>query len=111
LDSYKGALPDHLIVGTGVGGGDCGFEFIKGETYLVFAEPAPDYYERVDYATDICSRTAHVNHATEDLALLSAQDSSRNSILMMLGTALLAALAGACIIYFYLLRRRLHPNG
>lgn len=110
LESYKGDLPAQLVIGTGRSGGDCGFEFSIGETYLVFATPARSGYEEGDYITDICTRTAHVKDATKDLALLGTQGgSSRSSILMMLGAALVAALAGAWIIYS--LRRRPRSRG
>ena len=50
---YRVARSDTVLaVGTGMGGGDCGFAFRRGETYLVYASGAPDAL-----LTGICQRT------------------------------------------------------
>jgi len=57
---FKGDRKGPITVSTGVGGGDCGFEFIVGKSYLVYS-----YVELGGFLyTSICSRT---------------QESSRNS--------------------------------
>lgn len=35
--SFRGPAADHLDVHTGMGGGDCGYAFTRGQKYLVFA--------------------------------------------------------------------------
>src|SRR5437868_10960043 len=50
---FRGDKQDTLDVWTGFGGGDCGFLFQKGETYLVYA----GHDGRRRLTTDICSRT------------------------------------------------------
>ncbi|HEY2392243.1 MAG TPA: hypothetical protein VGK22_13805, partial [Candidatus Angelobacter sp.] len=34
---YRGEIPGDAIIETGLGGGDCGYNFVAGESYLVFA--------------------------------------------------------------------------
>ena len=48
-------------------GGDCGYNFQKGETYLVYAE---DDEETGQLATSICHRTTRLSDAGADLAYL-----------------------------------------
>jgi hypothetical protein len=66
LRSLRPALADSVaVVGTGGGGGDCGYGFAAGEIYLVYAfERAGRLY------TTICTRTRLVRDAAEDLASL-----------------------------------------
>jgi hypothetical protein len=59
-----------LEVLTGFGGGDCGYPFVPGERYLVYAQHFPD----VDHLfTGICTRTRRVSEAAADLAYLRAR--------------------------------------
>jgi hypothetical protein len=53
-----------VVVYTGWGGGDCGYEFQVGSSYLVYAGG------QTDLGTSICSRTADLGHAQADLAVL-----------------------------------------
>jgi hypothetical protein len=52
---------------TGAGGGDCGYTFEKGVSYLVFASARAGAL-----TTGICSRTRKLTDAAEDLAYLSS---------------------------------------
>ena len=65
---WKGTLATQTVVQTGMGGGDCGYNFVVGQSYLVYA------YRRWDtqIATGICSRTALFTETAADLALLGA---------------------------------------
>jgi|SRR5690606_6646742 len=60
---YKGVvINDSLSIITGLGSGDCGFEFEVGLDYIVYSKYSNKYFERgieVDefLSTDICSRT------------------------------------------------------
>ena len=64
---WKGDLSETVIVQTGIGGGDCGFPFEVGESYLIYA-----YGSAKDNSlgTGICSRTQRLAQAAEDLKVL-----------------------------------------
>ena len=63
---YAAALADSIVtVGTGAGGGDCGYAFETGETYLVYASG-----DVADLRTGICTRTRRVADAASDLSAL-----------------------------------------
>jgi hypothetical protein len=51
---------------TGLGGGDCGFQFVKGAIYLIDAE-----YSYQNFHTDICSQTRKVSDATWQISELN----------------------------------------
>ena len=63
---WKGVLSEPLVIHTGQGGGDCGFGFEEGESYLVYAYAD----DTGDLHANICSRTAVLSDAEEDLAML-----------------------------------------
>lgn len=63
---YKGKKikNKYVTVITGVGNGDCGYEFKKGENYIVYAKLENKYYPKGDRVstflyTDICKRTTN----------------------------------------------------
>lgn len=58
--------PHHIELTTGAGGGDCGFDFMVGESYMVYAFATADG----SLVTSICSRTRHLRDAAEDVASL-----------------------------------------
>lgn len=58
-----------VVVATGAGGGDCGFQFEQGQTYLVYANQSS---ETGRYETGICSRTARLEEAAVDIAYLQS---------------------------------------
>lgn len=66
---YRGQPPAEVVVETGVGGGDCGFEFNKGESYLVFAWKE----ESGHLSTGICSGTRLLRDAGTELRLLRGE--------------------------------------
>ena len=51
--SWKGSLSRKVNIFTGLGGGDCGYQFEVGESYLVYASGAKE-----KLSTSICQRTA-----------------------------------------------------
>jgi hypothetical protein len=57
---------NQIEVRTGMGGGDCGYPFVVGQKYVVYAGKTKDGI----LATGICSRTAPEDHAQADLAYL-----------------------------------------
>jgi hypothetical protein len=65
LESFRGTPGAEVDVFTGAGGGDCGFGFVQGGRYLIYA-----YRESNGLATGICTRTALIAKATEDLEYL-----------------------------------------
>jgi hypothetical protein len=55
-----------VTIHSGTGGGDCGYWFVRGERYLVYAYGNP----KDGLGTGICTRTRPVAHAVEDLEFL-----------------------------------------
>jgi hypothetical protein len=62
---FRGVEGAEVEVTTGMGGGDCGFNFRQSQQYLVYAHA----YEG-KLSTSICSRTRLVANAQEDLTYL-----------------------------------------
>jgi hypothetical protein len=67
LEPFRGATTSEIDVYTGGGGGDCGYSFIVGRSYLVYAYQGPGAPR---LTTGICSRTRMLSQASEDLAYL-----------------------------------------
>ncbi len=65
-DSWQGVNTTQITVRTGSGGGDCGYNFQQGKQYLVYADHSPDG----DLYASICTRTASLANAGEDLDYL-----------------------------------------
>jgi len=63
---WKGNLSDEVTIITGHGGGDCGYRFEVGESYLVYAYGSDE--NRL--GTNICQRTKKLSDAREDLRIL-----------------------------------------
>jgi len=66
---YRGHVQPKTIISTGFGGGDCGFEFEIGDTYLVYA----DIEDNGALETSICHRTRHIKYAGTDLRYLRGE--------------------------------------
>jgi hypothetical protein len=75
---YKGKIETNLLkIITGMGGGDCGFEFRKGSEYIIYCSYENKYYEQGEIVnrflnTDICRRTRLIADKNE-LKLLNKQ--------------------------------------
>lgn len=67
---WKGVSESQIIIHTGSGGGDCGFDFEKDKEYLVYAQPSTMYGNKKLLITIICDRTNVLAQAQEDLAIL-----------------------------------------
>ena len=65
LEPFRGVTTSDVEVITGSGGGDCGYPFRRGGTYLVYASAANNSSR---LATGICTRTRALGDANEDLA-------------------------------------------
>jgi hypothetical protein len=63
---WKGSPLKNILIRTGIGGGDCGYQFEEGREYLVYT------FERDGVSrTNICSGTKLLAQAEGDLAILS----------------------------------------
>jgi hypothetical protein len=60
-ESLQGGVDDTIEVYTGSGGGDCGFGFARGKSYLVYAHRETTG----QLATGICSRTREVTRGAQ----------------------------------------------
>ncbi len=68
--SWKLVDTAYIQVTTGYGGGDCGYSFLTGKEYLVYANHA--YGEPGNYlVSSICGRNAELSDAEEDLKYLN----------------------------------------
>jgi hypothetical protein len=63
---WKGAPRAEARIFTGRGGGDCGYQFEVGESYLVYAYR----WREGELGTNICQRTAKLSEAAKDLQIL-----------------------------------------
>ena len=112
--AWKGAATTPIVVGTGYGGGDCGYGFAAGQAYLVYAYGLASGNGLV---THICSRTAEVQQATQDLAYLQTRPALTVTP-APIAVPWLAVGAGACGLgllalaaaTFTLFRRRARAN-
>jgi hypothetical protein len=68
--TWKGLSESQVIITTGLGGGDCGYDFEQGKEYLVYANPSSMYGDQDDLVTIICDRTNELRAAQEDIAVL-----------------------------------------
>ncbi|QTD41348.1 hypothetical protein [Sporosarcina sp. Te-1] len=66
---WKGIENGRIEIKTGLNSGDCGFPFVEGESYLVFAN-TNDFYEKDMLTTTICQRTNQLAEASDDLTVL-----------------------------------------
>src|SRR6266481_2416413 len=69
LRSYQGRKDRHVKVRTGLGGGDCGFDFETSKKYLVFAYQD----DSSELSTGICSSTALLEESQSNLAYLRGE--------------------------------------
>ncbi len=66
--SWKGISTTRITLKTGGGGGDCGYLFNTGDTYLVYGWQSDSFD---DLGASICSRTTEISYAAEDLSYLN----------------------------------------
>ena len=65
---WKGVVHEDMYVTTPPTGGSCGFAFVEGEHYIVYAYDS--HYDDGGYSVGICSRTALLQQAQADLEAL-----------------------------------------
>ncbi len=63
--TWKGPTGAQVTLATASGSANCGYEFVRGEQYLVYASA-----EAGQLRTSLCSRTTPLASASEDLAAL-----------------------------------------
>ncbi|MFJ7736705.1 hypothetical protein ACIQ2D_10210 [Lysinibacillus sp. NPDC097287] len=68
-NTWKGVEQSQIIITTGQGGGDCGYNFIKGKEYLVYADES-NMYGAKSLVTVTCDRTNMLSSLQEDLEVL-----------------------------------------
>ena len=68
-NTWKGVKQSQIIITTGQGGGDCGFDFKEGQEYLVYANESTMYGAKVLVST-LCNRTNEWSVLQEDLKIL-----------------------------------------
>ena len=69
LHSYRGDQRKIMRLSTGLGGGDCGFDFEVGKQYLVYA-----FKDKAgELSTNICTRTTRLEKSRENLAYLRGE--------------------------------------
>ena len=75
--TYKGTTQQQAIVLTGLGGGDCGYDFEYGKEYLVYASATGSS----DLVTSICTGTAPLEDAGAKLRLLRGQPATKEDLM------------------------------
>ena len=84
LETFLGAS-DITSVDTGMGGGDCGYAFQPGETYVIYARGDKTSGR---YSTGICNRTRPLSQASEDLDYLRSAARTPSNLGTLRGTVL-----------------------
>lgn len=67
---WKGEVHEYTEVQTAVSGASCGYEFEEGEEYLVYASEGDPITGADGLSVGLCSRTAKLADAQEDLQVL-----------------------------------------
>jgi hypothetical protein len=67
--SIKGHVHGDITVTTGTGGGDCGYDFVEGESYLFYAYKGKDGR----LSTNICTRTQPLQDAGDEILELAGR--------------------------------------
>jgi len=107
---WKGVNQSQVIVSTAMSSASCGFEFVEGNDYLVYA-----YGEGDQLGTGLCERTTLLQNANKDLKVLGVSNaptekvnlepSFDSSLYWAIGSGTALFLA---VIYLFIRRRRLN---
>lgn len=107
--AWKGMDQTRVLIFTEGWGGGCGFPFEVGREYLVYAS----YWERDVLETHICSRTAELINATDDLQTLGPGNPPSQSVeilwtqkLVPYSVLVLLTLAGLAAIWLAFRKKR-----
>lgn len=110
-NTWKGVKQSQITITTGLGGGDCGFDFNEGEDYLVYANEST-MYGTESLVSIICDRTNELSSSQDDIAILGeGQPPNEEVDLTSRHTGNQLYIGGAVIIIliiglFFLLKRR-----
>ena len=74
---FRGPQQEQFTVVTGMGMGDCGFEFDTGKEYLIFADPVGDG----EFFTSICAGTISIQQAAPFLRVLNGTPPTPDDLL------------------------------
>jgi protocatechuate 3,4-dioxygenase beta subunit len=74
---FRGTQQTHLTIVTGMGTGDCGYDFSAGESYLVYASSLPGG----TWFTSICSGTQTVEDSGTAIRFLSGEKPTADDLL------------------------------
>lgn len=77
LRAYRGKVSGNVTVLTGMGLGDCGFDFETGKAYLVYA----DRVDTVSLSTSICTGTSPLEQAGPALRFLRGEKPTADDLL------------------------------
>ncbi|MCE5170441.1 hypothetical protein LQV63_14085 [Paenibacillus profundus] len=83
---WKGNVPSNAKVVTALSSASCGYEFEPGKEYLVYA-----YHSDGKYMTHLCTRTAPLEDAAEDIQVLGKGrnvNSSYSALLFLAAVAI-----------------------
>ena len=114
-NTWKGVEQSQIIITTGQGGGDCGYNFIKGNEYLVYANESTMYGAKSLVST-MGNRTDVLSSAQKDLEVLGEGQppievvnltGKRNRNLIYIWATSGVAI---CIVVFFILIRRKKLN-
>lgn len=115
-NTWKGVEESQIIITTGQGGGDCGFDFTEGQEYLVYANES-DMYGEKSLITGICNRTNHMGSLMEDLKVLGAGqppikkvdltvEQSNPRLYLAAAAAAAVAVTAIAVVAFIILKKR-----
>lgn len=106
---WKGPDYESIVVSTAVSSASCGYSFSEDEDYLVYARGAED-----ELSVSLCSRTAVLDEAEEDIAALGSGDApamqGQNYVPLSSSTLLVGIVAGIAVFISgaFLVFRRYH---
>ena len=75
---WKGEVHETMYITTPPTGGSCGYTFVEGEEYIVYASDS--HYGDDSYTASICSRTALLGEAQADLDALGDGEAPRAGV-------------------------------
>jgi hypothetical protein len=64
--TYKGKKREYIKIISGKGGGDCGFRFKKGKSYIIFSSHKRTYKMKNFFTTSICTSTSIYSKQDEE---------------------------------------------
>jgi hypothetical protein len=81
VDVTRGSVPSRVCVATGMGNGDCGFTFVPGRSYRVFARDGNPFFAPEVLSTGICDRTIELGDPLFRLWSVSAAVAALGALL------------------------------